>query len=312
MIPFTEAVIREHIYRPIVGDVLMIGRQTVYHTPEQILDLFHRHGVDTGELAPGDIEIDRNTLNRSAASPETDFISDAALFRLMGIDRVMALDHSDYEGAEIVADLNMPLEISARADFIIDGSTLDNIFNPAQGLRNYAQLLRPGGRLLSANVYTSRFSPYSIVTPLWLLDYFVINGFVDCRVYITVTTPDSLDVFTINLDDLIDSARSVSTFVSPYEMSTMVFAEKGPQSTSEKFPSQQHYRSADEWKLFRRNLEIIRGNPRPHLLRSTGDITFADVAGGHLFVSSDFSARDPQTEINRTKARRKAPGKACN
>jgi hypothetical protein len=31
----------------------------------------------------------------------------------------------------------------------VDGSTLDNTFNPALTLKNYCDMLRPGGRLLT-------------------------------------------------------------------------------------------------------------------------------------------------------------------
>jgi SAM-dependent methyltransferase len=225
-------------------------------------------------------------------------ITDRALFRLLGVSRAMALDHSDYEGAEIVADLNFPIKTDRRADFILDGSTLDNIFNPAQGIQNLARLLRPGGRLISANVYSNHNFPYTILTPLWLLDYFVINGFSDCRVYVEMDVPNGRNYFTINLDHLLNEGRSVSAFVSPYPMATLVFAEKGPLSTDDKFPSQQHYRLADEWRVYRKNLEVIAASSRPHLLASKVDIEFYEVPGGHLFMTRDCRASDPQTEIN--------------
>jgi hypothetical protein len=136
-----------------------------------------------------------------------------------------------------------------------------------------------------------------MVTPLWLLDYFVMNGFVDGKVYIRVDTPKGADTFTIDLDCLQDPTRSVSAFVSPHYMATFAFAEKGADSTTDVSPSQQHYRSAEEWLVYRRNLERIRQSTRPHLLRSTGNISLSEVAGGHLFIANDFTARDPQTEI---------------
>ena len=42
-----EAIIREHQYRPITGDVLMIGRQTVYFTPNELLLLLSENGLPT-------------------------------------------------------------------------------------------------------------------------------------------------------------------------------------------------------------------------------------------------------------------------
>jgi len=35
--------------------------------------------------------------------------------------------------------------MEANFDFIIDGGTLDNVFNPAQALMNMSRMLRPSG-----------------------------------------------------------------------------------------------------------------------------------------------------------------------
>lgn len=126
------------------------------------------------------------------------------------------------------------------ADFIVDGSTLDNVFDPAMVVRNFADILRPGGRLITTNVFGNYHEPYVILPPLWFLDYFVANAFADCKVYILVLPPGEepgtylirwaslaqTDVFTIDLDALLDPARHVSAFASTRAMLTMVFAER--------------------------------------------------------------------------------------
>lgn len=172
---------------------------------------------------------------------------------------------------------------------------------------------RPGGRLITMNVFGNYHEPYVILPPLWFLDYFIANGFADCKVYVLVfpweeergthfVDPPSVaitDVFTIDLNALLDPSRGVSAFSSPRIMYTIVLAEKGPESTSNISPSQQQYRSDAEWARYRENLHRIRLNPRPHLARTQGDITFTDVRAGHLFMTSDFLARDPHTEIRK-------------
>jgi len=247
-------------------------------------------------------------MNRTPDATGRDLITDAALFRLLGVPRVIALDHSEYEGAEIIHDLNKPIPQSLLdfADFIVDGSTLDNVFDPAMVIRNFARMLKPGGRLMTVNMYSNHYEPYAILSPLWYLDFFVINGFVDCKVYILVI-PDTginvVNVFVINTDYLLDPARFVSAFVSPHMMGTIVIAEKGPRSTSEVVPTQQHYRSDAEWTRYRQNLLAMSRDSRPHSVRSLGDISFFDVRSGHLFMANDFTARDPLTEIRRLQKR---------
>jgi hypothetical protein len=67
------------------------------------------------------------------------------------VENIQALDRSDYEGANVIHDLNLPVtdRLKGIADLIVDGSTLDNTFNPALTLKNYCDMLRPGGRLLT-------------------------------------------------------------------------------------------------------------------------------------------------------------------
>jgi hypothetical protein len=292
-----EALIRENQHRPIRGDVVLIGRQTVFQTPESVVALLAEHGADVKTIRPSDIKTGGQTTNK-----DDKFITDTELFRLLGVQKVLALDHSDYEGAELIHDLTkaVPPNLQGCADFILDGSTLDNVFDPAMVISNYADMLRPGGRLLTVNMYSNDHEPYAILPPLWYLDYFTMNGFADCKVYIIVYGDHGLssdDVFTVDIDALLDPARAVKAFKAPGIMATLVLAEKGSNSTSHIRPSQQHYRSDADWAIYRANLAKMKLNARPHLARTQHPIRFEDVRGGHLFMASDFTARDPMTEI---------------
>lgn len=298
--PTVDSLIREHTYRPLAGDVVLIGRQAVYFTPAAILSLLREHGVDLSGTTEADIEIDRSTANRFTPLVEGDLISDRALFRLLGIPHVTALDHSAYEGAEIIHDLTKPIppELHNIADFIVDGSTLDNVFDPAMVIRNLAEMLRPGGRLLTSNMFSNHYEPYAMLPPLWFLDYFVANGFADCKIYVGVGT-NPYNTFTVDIDALLDPSKHVGSFASTLPMWTLLLAEKGERSTTHVSPVQQHYRSPEDWDRYRNVLRQMKASRRPHIARSRGDINFFDVTGGHLFMTPDFVAQDPMTEIRR-------------
>jgi len=49
VLPYIEGFIRERLYREL-GDVLLIGRQAIYATPQEILALAREHGLDTGDI----------------------------------------------------------------------------------------------------------------------------------------------------------------------------------------------------------------------------------------------------------------------
>jgi len=296
-----DAIVREHAYRPIAGDVLLIGRQTIYATADEAIDILRSHAV-TPAIDAKDVALDRGTLNLRSGLPVRAWISDIALFALLGNRKVKALDHSSYEGAEVVHDLTteVPPRLKGCADFIVDGSTLDNTFNPALTLKNYADLLRPGGRLVATNQFSNDHDPYVIPSPAWYLDYFVMNRFADCRVYVVVHMPEGPNVFCVNPDCLLDPNRRVDNFKAPFELGVVVVAEKGAGSTTTIWPTQAQYRSAADWGTYRANLTEMVRSGRPHLMRSwTASMCFRKVVSGYRFMNHEYAALEPLDEERR-------------
>jgi hypothetical protein len=180
-----EMIIQEHLHRPITGKVLLIGRQNTDITPQAWLNLLDLYGLKP--RIPIVLERRGSMEHKSLAlAEETDRISDTAVFHGIADCEVLALDISAYEGAEVVHDLNLPLPAKYRAkfDFIFDGSSLDNIFNVTQALFNMSEMLRPGGRMVLYNTSNSHQSAYLQFSPDWFWDYFAINGYADCKVYV--------------------------------------------------------------------------------------------------------------------------------
>lgn len=89
-------------------------------------------------------------------------------FEFLGAKETTAIDHSDYEGAQIVTDLNAPIAPALKNRFsaIFDGGCLEHVFNFPQAIANCMAMLRPGGHFLGvtpANNYCGhgfyQFSP---------------------------------------------------------------------------------------------------------------------------------------------------------
>jgi SAM-dependent methyltransferase len=115
-------------------DVVTIGRQGL---------ALHRR--DLRALAD---EFGPEVLGPWAATPYGVY-ADAFLREAVGVERLCALDASDYEGATVLHDLNRPLpaELEQRFDAVIDGGTLEHIFDVPAALRAYMGMLRVGGSL---------------------------------------------------------------------------------------------------------------------------------------------------------------------
>ncbi len=73
-----------------------------------------------------------------------------ALLRHLGAHHVDSLDYSAYEGATILHDLNEPVPTSWRERFnvVIDGGSLEHVFNYPIAFKNCMQMVAPGGKLL--------------------------------------------------------------------------------------------------------------------------------------------------------------------
>jgi hypothetical protein len=112
--------------------VLTLGRQNLSTGADVLLELAARHGIEPGRAL-------------AAIDPYAE-----KFFRVfLGAEEVHAIDHSGYEGAALVHDLNtsIPRAWEQRYDAVIDGGTLEHIFNFPAAIANCMRMLRIGGEL---------------------------------------------------------------------------------------------------------------------------------------------------------------------
>ena len=284
-----ELIIREHKFRPLPKTVHLIGRQTVQLSHAQMTEMLNKHGISGASVS---IEIDRATSFAIASGQE--FITDTTFFALLGVETVRAIDHSDFEGADIIVNLNEPIsaELASTAEFVYGGSVLDNVFDPAAYIRNIGRLLAPAGRLIDQNIASFHYHPYLVASPAWYFDYFVLNDFEDCKIYFQ----QGLHIYGLDFDpaDPFISDFGSAGIGSPFGVT--IVAEKGARSSSDRLPSQDQYRDASEWAIFRANLERIRSGPRPY--EQFACPSPADVARSPLRWSKSFRYLGAQKGAN--------------
>lgn len=234
-------IIDEHKRSPLRGDGIFIGRQQTTLTPHSVVELLHEEGLTVRHHAPH-AEMDRRT---SGARGHT--ITDASALNYFADLRFKALDMSDYEGAEIVCNLNNPLpdELCGIADFMYEGSCLDNIFDPCAALVNMSRLLRPHGRIVIMDHGSDYNGPYLKFTAEWFYNYYLLNRFSDVRVYHAWFNrlSDPWELYEWEPGFMPEGKLPV-----PHGGDYMVFATatKTVHSTCDKRPIQACYRSLDE------------------------------------------------------------------
>jgi SAM-dependent methyltransferase len=74
--------------------------------------------------------------------------ADRLLPALLGIETLVSIDYSGYEGASVVHDMNVPLPQDrwGSYDAVIDGGTLEHVFNVPVALASCMRMLKIGGR----------------------------------------------------------------------------------------------------------------------------------------------------------------------
>ena len=162
----------EHVRNPFVGPVLTYGKQAMNIGYEGMLQMF------------GALNLQPHPEGTIAPPPPDEYIDFARFVKLLGLGEPQTLDVSNYEGAEIIADLNLPVppEFAGRYGWVVDGGTIEHVFDLRQGMRNTADLLRPGGRVVHmspSNNYVNH--GFVQLSPAFYHDYYVANGFEDVR-----------------------------------------------------------------------------------------------------------------------------------
>lgn len=132
-----------------LGDMLTVGRLGLYAPKARLNDVLAR--VD----APGRFDV---SFLDPGLPTSGEYADD--FYRHLGARSLHVMDGSAYEGADVIHDLNTPLpaELSERFDTVVDGGTLEHVFNPTEALSSYMKLVRPGGYLLLLDMPTTNLS----------------------------------------------------------------------------------------------------------------------------------------------------------
>ncbi|MEM8931861.1 MAG: class I SAM-dependent methyltransferase [Acidobacteriota bacterium] len=159
--------------RPFEGSALELGKMFVFFDQDDLAGWARRHETS---LATG-VEV-RPSHEPMLASHGC--MDDTSFFRLLGFDRVTSVDATDWEGADVVADLNQPLPeaLHGQYDLVFEGGTLQSIFDTRQAMRNIHSALRPGGRVVHAMTPVNNQVDlgFYMFSPTFFVDYYEANG----------------------------------------------------------------------------------------------------------------------------------------
>lgn len=237
-----RTILREHKRRPLGGRGLLIGRQSVFFNNETFKTIGLSEGVPLLDIASiGDNE------TRSGGE-----LLDYDLFSSFSTIKMDALDVTSYENANIIHDMHhpVPIELHNKYDFIYDGSCMDNLFNPAEFLKNCSRMLKPGGRLIAIEHGSAFPGGYLLYSPDFFLDFFAFNNYLDAQVFVCdfighrsphhIQSPWMLWNWNpLRFGRVIEH----SSHPSNLNRLNLIIAEKSDISTNDRIPIQGQYRT---------------------------------------------------------------------
>jgi len=133
-------------------------------------------------------EFGDSTLNPLANYRFGEF-SDEFFHQVLGASSIAALDYSSYEGANTIQDLNQPIgdELRSRFDAVIDGGSLEHIFNFPVAIANLMKMLKVGGTMFLCTAANNLCGHgfYQFSPELMFRIFTEENGFTSCRVILS-------------------------------------------------------------------------------------------------------------------------------
>jgi hypothetical protein len=179
-------ILKECRERPFHGSLLCLGFPDIYFR----MDQFRQMAFGTNTNLDDSVTLQLSSRKYFA---KLGCISGESLFRSLGFQNVEILDYSQFEGADIMFDLNrsdLPSSLVNGYDVIIDHGTIEHVFHIPNTLNNIYKMLNVGGRIIhsspSSNFVDHGFYMFS---PTLFHDFYTANKFKINTIQVTQSSP---------------------------------------------------------------------------------------------------------------------------
>ncbi len=203
-----------HVRQPLAGPALTLGVQDVYATYDEAAAVLRHYGAPVRHVPLDQRQTSTGIHIRDAELSSHGYLHPSTLFQMLAIDDYAALDASAAEGASLIHDLNQPIpdEWRGRYGFVLDGGTLEHLFDVRQALFNIARLVRLGGTVLHVNPLANWINHgYFSISPCLLFEFYALNGF------------SPIDAHFVQLEPLVVGAPVVAKSYERYEHSLKTY-----------------------------------------------------------------------------------------
>src|ERR1035437_4455666 len=202
---------------------LTLGRLQLYAKKSDIVDCINKYKNNTKEIN------------------EVNFVDEYSepLLEILGAKKIDSIDFSNYENVSIVHDLNLPIEQKYYNQYstIIDGGTIEHVFNSPVAIKNCMEMLKIGGHYIGITPANNQMGHgfYQYSPELYYRVFSEENGFVVKKMLIATRNTEENE----NLYEVLDPKKVNSRVMlqNDQPVSLMVIAEKIQNTTIfEKIP----------------------------------------------------------------------------
>jgi len=211
------------------GPLLTLGNQDVWADYEQLKSFFG--GLD---CAYEEATVIPHTSWLLGRHPEAaNYVHARTFFEMMGIKEYNDIDKFEADAPCILHDLNLPVpsELEDRFGLIVDGGTIEHIFDVRQVMENLVRMCRQSGWVVhltpSSNYIDHGFYSFS---PCFFYDFYQANGFDEFTCYILQSNPENVYdpspyfeySYGMNMDGMLDPGRQILIFFAAKKVSPSV------------------------------------------------------------------------------------------
>lgn len=175
-----QTLIRMHRLHCFQGPLLTLGVQDVHGTYEELEGWFHLEKLKLNPVPPQQREETTSIYIQKFMNNGKRYVHANTLFRMLGVEPHEALDASETEGAALIHDLNQPVPQAwhGRYESILDGGTIEHIFDMRTGLSNMVRMLAVGGQIFHMSPMNGWVNhAFYQLSPALFYDFYQANGF---------------------------------------------------------------------------------------------------------------------------------------
>lgn len=264
---FLAKVVRRH---NINGSIIQLGRQDVLFDAHTLAKVLLRAGGTPGVsmgsegqiFLQGDVGNALRKLKQAdklvrTVGPGIEYATDTALFTALGFSDIRSLDVSDFEGADILHDMNLlgaldkfPADAQGF-ELVLDGGTMEHVFHVPNFLENVFHLTKVGGCVLHIppvnNFVDHGFYQFS---PTLFVDYYAANGWeiLECMLWRQTSRDNNAPILSMDYQPG-DFDRLPPGTLDGMPYALFFLARKTAAATHNKIPQQGYYRRHPTWQL---------------------------------------------------------------